>query len=195
LLLSFIKKLLKKTVTILLLLLFLFNLYGYRVWFYYVQQQSEQRMITSLDKNEYNEADLITLKVPISLPYFTNWSDFERYDGSIEVDGQHYNYVKRKVCNDTLVLLCIPNTDKTRLTNAKNAYENLINGGPSAANNGKANNPLALLKLLMSEYNQNIHTYHLAPANTQSITYCIVNNKQRCRHAIASPWQPPDITC
>jgi len=152
-------------------------------------------MITSLDKNDYNEADLVTIKVPLSLPYLTNWSDFERYDGSIEVDGQHYNYVKRKVSNDTLILLCIPNKNKTLLTNAKNAYENLVNTTQPSTNGNKTGTAPAPLKLLLSVYNEHINTYTLVSAANQLPAYIIANNNQRCWYTIPSPWQPPDTAC
>lgn len=192
--LLYFKQPLKKIIAILLLLLFSFNLYGYRLWFYYVQQQSEQQIISTIEKNEYNEADLVTIKVPLSLPYSTNWSDFERYDGSIEVDGQHYNYVKRKVSNDTLILLCIPNADKNRLTRAKNSFENLVNSGQNP-NNNKASGPLSLLKLLTGDYNNNTANYPLLALNVKSLTWLITNNNFCCNNTIPSPWQPPDVNC
>lgn len=183
---------LKKVFSILLLTLLLFNLFGYKMWFYYLQEQSEQQLITSLDKNEYNDADLVTIKVPITLPYFKSWSDFERYDGSIEIDGQHYNYVKRKVCNDTLVLLCIPNIDKSIITNAQTAYESLLNNGHSAQNN-KAGETPSILKLLMSEYSNDSYAYSIQQVCSLLKEYVLIDDNRYCPHIISSPWQPPDV--
>src|SRR6185295_4704314 len=75
-----------------------------------------------LDKDHYNESELIELKVAIHLPYQTSWSHFERYDGEVQLNGILYKYVKRKVINDTLVLLCIPNQEKMNLQTAKNDF-------------------------------------------------------------------------
>ena len=41
--------------------------------------------------------------------------EYERAYGSINIDGKDYEYVKRRVYNDTLELLCIPNRAKTDL--------------------------------------------------------------------------------
>ncbi len=53
------------------------------------------------------------------MPYQTDWADFERYDGAIEVNGVHYKYVKRKIEGGQLVLKCIPNKVKQQLESAK----------------------------------------------------------------------------
>ncbi len=91
------------------------------------QQRSDQKMEVSLDNNNYNEASLIELKVPLNLPYQTDWSDFERYDGDVTVDGQHYKYVKRKVQDGMLVVKCIPNENKHRIETAGEQFFQLAN--------------------------------------------------------------------
>lgn len=185
---------LKKILAILLLTLLLFNLYGYRAWFYYLQQQSQKQLTAVIDKNNYSDSELITLKVPLSLPYFNSWSDFERYDGNIEIDGQHYSYVKRKVQNDTLVLLCLPNKEQNTLTSAQKNFESLVNS-PNIAAGSKAPAPLLLLKLLNGEYYNNIALYLLRPPvisiSFSGMQHTIVYPK--C--SVALPWQPPDFTC
>ncbi|HEX7457204.1 MAG TPA: hypothetical protein VF301_02115, partial [Ginsengibacter sp.] len=102
----------KKVAALFFIALFLFNLFGYRLVVQYMQQKVSNQLEASLDKNLYSDAQLIELKVPMNLPYQTNWSAYQRYDGEIEVDGIMYKYVKRKVANDTLYLMCIPNTKK-----------------------------------------------------------------------------------
>ena len=183
--------LLKQIASILLLGLLIFNLFGYRIWFCYLQQQSNQRLTASLDKTEYNEEDLVTIKVPLSLPYFTNWSEFERYDGSIEVDGRHYNYVKRKVYNDTLVLLCIPNNEHTRLANAKNEFEKFAAEGRSATGN-KAGNSF-VLKSLITDYSQNT-IFRIPLVSVINIpSYLTINDNTTSNGIVVSPWRPPNM--
>ncbi len=99
--------------------LFLFNVAEYRIWFYYAQQQADIQMIASLEQDEYNAADLITIKIPINLPYQSNWKEFERVDGEVNIEGKIYKYIKRKVQDGEPVLLCLPDKNKTRLTTAK----------------------------------------------------------------------------
>lgn len=91
------------------------------------QQRSDRKIEASLDNNNYNEASLIELKVPLNLPYQADWSDFERYDGNITVDGQHYKYVKRKVQDGMLVVKCIPDENKHRIESARDQFFQLAN--------------------------------------------------------------------
>jgi hypothetical protein len=69
---------LKKLAAILLIALFIFNLFGYRILFYFAQRQSDINIEMALDNNQYNEEDLITIKIPILVPYQVERKDFER---------------------------------------------------------------------------------------------------------------------
>lgn len=181
----------KKILAILLLLLLVFNLYGYRLWFCYLRQQSQQQIAKIIDRDSYEDSELITLKVPLSLPYSTSWSDFERYDGNIEIDGQHYSYVKRKVYNDTLVLLCLPNTCRDKLTSNQKNFEKLYNNGYGQVNN-RAGSPLLLVKLLTGEYDDSIACYQLTNPFAVVPEHTAFKNVLYRFYSIASPWQPPD---
>lgn len=118
---------LKKIPAIFLLAIHLFNLGGYRFLFDMLEHEVSEAFIESIDHVQYDEHKLIEIRVPLHLQYHANWEDFERFDGEITIDGQHYNYVKRKIKNDTLILLAIPNEVKTRLYNAKETFISLVN--------------------------------------------------------------------
>jgi hypothetical protein len=118
---------LKKIVAILLLAILSFNWIGYRWVMGWMQESADQKLESRLDNNEYDEASLIEIKVSIDLPYQTDWTDFERYDGEIVVNGIHYKYVKRKVQDGMLVLKCIPNDTKQSLLNARDKFFSLVN--------------------------------------------------------------------
>ena len=113
--------------TILLLTIHLFNIGGYRFLFEELENRASYQLVQQLDNQEYNDQDLVEMKVPLPMPYQTSWSSFERFDGEIEIDGIHYNYVKRKVVNDTLILMCIPNHGKMKLNSAKEQFFSLVN--------------------------------------------------------------------
>jgi len=89
-------------------------------------------MTENSNKGYYDESALIEIKVPMQMPYLMNQTEYERWDGEIEFSGVHYNYVKRKVYNDTLYLLCLPNERKTSLNNERTTY---------ARNIGDSNDP------------------------------------------------------
>ena len=81
-----------------------------------------------IDQHLYNDKDLILVKVPLNLAYYTSQNTYEAFEGSVTIDGNHYNYVKRKVTNDTLFLLCLPNAERDKLQLAKNNYAKGANG-------------------------------------------------------------------
>ena len=117
----------KKIASILLLCVLLFNWFGYRILSDYYEHQADLVLEQKLDNSEYDESQLIEIKVPLKLPYQNNWKEFERFDGEIEVDGIHYKYVKRAVYNDSLILLCLPNEGKMKLLSARDEFFKLVN--------------------------------------------------------------------
>ncbi len=130
----------KKIAAILLLVLFFFNIIGFKVLVDYARDSADATMEARLDQGDYQDADLITLKVPVNLPYQTNWESFERTKGEITIKGTTYTYVKRKLYNDTLILMCIANTEKTEIANKANDYYGKVNGLPLNNENKKADN-------------------------------------------------------
>ncbi len=106
----------------------------------YAGDSADAIMDARLNQGDYNDADLITLKVPVNLPYQTNWESFERTKGEINIQGTTYTYVKRKLYNDTLILMCIANTEKTEIANKANDYYGKVNGLPLNNENKKADN-------------------------------------------------------
>ena len=111
-----------------LLSILLFNNIGFSVICNILKSKSDLHFEAKLDANQYNEAHLIEIKIPLKLPYTTEWKNFERYDGEIKVNGLYYKYVKRKVIIDSLVLLCLPNPTKLRLESARDDAFELVNG-------------------------------------------------------------------
>lgn len=118
---------LKRVAAILLMSVFLFNWFGYRLLTDYWQQKADTKLEARLDKNDYDESSLIEMRVPLNMPYQISSSSFERFDGEIEIDGIHYKYVKRKIENGQLVLMCLPNQTKMKLESAKDDFFKLVN--------------------------------------------------------------------
>jgi hypothetical protein len=142
----------KKILAIILVGVHLFNLGGYRLVFNGLEDKVGAQMVARIDRAEYNDNDLIEVKVPVNLPYQTNWKEFERYDGEIQIAGVHYNYVKRKLQNDTLILMCIPNTDKMKLFNARETFFSLVNDMQQNENGKHHPLPVKPVKIFMAEY-------------------------------------------
>ncbi|HYF32620.1 MAG TPA: hypothetical protein VD993_15955 [Chitinophagaceae bacterium] len=117
----------KKLTAISLIALLVFNWYGYRVLMNYLEDKATTQLQVKLDKQQYDESSLITIRIPLNMPYITDWDDFESHYGETEIDGVHYKYVKRKVERGELVLLCIPNAEKTMISDAKDNFFKLVN--------------------------------------------------------------------
>jgi len=95
---------------------------GYRAWFYYAERKADIAMETRLDKDQYDENDLISITVPLDNPYQLEQRTYQRIDGEINFQGKNFKYVKRKVSDGKLILLCIPDARKMVLKKAKAEY-------------------------------------------------------------------------
>jgi hypothetical protein len=116
----------RKIAAILLLLVFVFNLFGYRLYVSFMVNNIDQSLEAALDQNNYNDDQLISIKKPINLPYYNNTKDFARAYGEVELNGVHYKYVKSRIYNDSLEMLCIPNTSKQQLLESKNKFTDVV---------------------------------------------------------------------
>ena len=87
---------------------------------------ANQSLEAALDDNKYNENELISIKKAIHLPYYNNTRDFTRTYGEVEMNGVFYKYVKSRIYNDSLEMLCIPNTSKQQLLNSKDNFTQAI---------------------------------------------------------------------
>ena len=142
----------KKLATILLLVLLLFNFVGYRFLFDVLQQKAEKDIVAKIDKQDYNDADLITLTIPLSMPYLTDSKDFESKDGEITLNGKVYHYVKQKISQGNLILKCLPDEQQTHLQNARADFFKLANELQSNSASKKSGNNSQIIKLVISDY-------------------------------------------
>jgi hypothetical protein len=179
----------KKLAAIFFLLLFLFNIIGYRLLFYYVQQTEDAQVQASLDKSDYNEQELVTIKVPLSMPYQLNKA-FERVDGEITLDGKIYKYVKRKIEDGQLVLLCLPDVHKMRLQNARDDFFKQANDLNATSSPKKSGNTVTI-KNALGDYDK-LHEQQLNFSITSRAAYeTPINISAKTIPYHNSPEQPP----
>ncbi len=126
---------LKRLLAIPLLAIYLFNTVGYQLLFSLLIQHSDKLLVQRLDQNQYDDNDLLQIKIPLHLPYYSSQSDYERLDGEANYKGVAYRYVKRKVANDTLYILCLKNEAKTQLKGAQTDYAKKATDLPVEKNN------------------------------------------------------------
>ncbi|MCW3090231.1 MAG: hypothetical protein JWP81_1300 [Ferruginibacter sp.] len=139
---------------ILLLGIFSFNLFGYRLVASFLENQENQKMETALDENDYSDNQLISIKQPTNLPYYQNSKTFQRIDGEIEIAGISYKYVKCRIFNDSLELLCIPNAGKMRIQAVKADFSKLASDFQQSNNKKKSEPGSKSFQKTISEYEE-----------------------------------------
>ncbi len=155
----------KRLPAILFFAILLFNFYGYRLMIDCLQDKQQAAFTAQVDRNNYKESDLISIKTAMDVPYYTNTQVYERTYGSVKVGGVEYEYVKRRVYHDTLELLCLPNGAKTAMEQTRNEFfKNSIDGGPFSPNKKSSHTA----KISLPDFCQELKTYGIASAETQT---------------------------
>ena len=150
----------RKLASIILLGILLFNWVGFRFFSAYMEQKANQRLESQLDKDNYDESQLISIKIPAShVSSYVNSSQYQRVDGQIEVNGIEYKYVKIRHFNDSLELLCIPNQQGMKLQGAKDDFFKLVNDLQHTGQNKKGDGHSGASKNLSVDYYLTIDTY------------------------------------
>ena len=183
---------LKKLAAILLIAILFFNWYGYRIVTSILTNNADKKLELKLDNNQYDESQLIELKVPLNIPYQNDQADFERHYGEIEIDGKYYTYVKRKIEDGFLILKCIPNSSKEKIKTAGNDYFKMTNGFDQNQPDKKQNNNSNLAKNFWSEYDGR-ETDFTIDIFSELIRKSFLNNSTALHDiCMSSPGQPPE---
>lgn len=117
----------KKTTAILLLILFLFNIVGYKALFLYRSQKADRQIEALIRDASNQDKGFITFKIPLNLPYLPDGNDFETLEGEIYVKGTIYKLVKKRISKDTLIVVCVDHKEKTRIEKDGNDYFKKVN--------------------------------------------------------------------
>jgi hypothetical protein len=180
---------LRKLAAFILIGLLAFNWFGYRMLIEYRESKGDNTFQAKLDRQDYDPTDLVEVKVPLNIPYITDSKDFEDFYGETTINGCHYRFVKRKLVNNELVLLCIPDKEKDRLQKVETEIFKQVNDSPSSEKKSKL--PVKIAKGFTSEFtcteaasldNLNINASDQYPLLQQS--YTSVN--------LPTPAQPPN---
>lgn len=179
----------RKIFAIGMLVVYLFNLAGYSFLFTYCIERADKKIEQIADNSSYSATDLIELKFKLNLPYITDWSEYERYDGQVEFNGEHYNYVKRKVSQDTLYLLCLPNKLKTKLNKDRTDYAVKANDTPGGNEKG---NTLLKKNIQSSEFcpTFSLYNFSIGELNTSQQFPCVTTQTENT--FIELTGQPPE---
>lgn len=106
----------------------LFNLAGYRLLSGFLQGRADMQLQSRVDRKQYDLSQLISVRVPVThLSYYNNSPEFERVDGRIDIDGVPCEYVERRIFNDSVEYLCLPNQAALKIRVSGDDYFKLVN--------------------------------------------------------------------
>lgn len=183
-----------KILSISLIILLLFNLIGYRIVFQIAEALCDKKTEMLVDSGKYDKSKLVKIAVPLANPYVPDQPEFEPAEGEMTIDGSVYKLIKRKISEGYLILVCLPDLEKSFLKTMRDnnlkRVNDLYTGGAGNAGHPKTN----VAKIFSSEYEP---FQCLSVCSQQSFTVihysCISVSSLHSRPG-NSPEQPPD-TC
>jgi len=119
------------------LAVFLFNVIGYYAVYLGLRTHVNHVMQQRLDDESYDEGELLTLKIPVNLPYQADWNSFQRVEGYFESKGKFYNLVKQKLERDTLMVVYIKDHQETVLFESLSEIVHATTDTPMSKKAGK----------------------------------------------------------
>lgn len=182
----------KKLAAILLLAIFAFNLFGYKLWSYFAEQQAYVQLTQKLDSNNYNEEDLLLVIKPVNLPYYNNTADFTSAEGETEINGVIYRYVKYRIHNNQLEMLCLPDNKKTNIREAKHNYFSAT-ADIEKKSDGKSTPVKNSLKNSFSDFEENAVYVLTAHKATIISSYDLYKQANAAFISKAVAEQPPEL--
>jgi hypothetical protein len=116
----------RQVTAILIIALLATNWYGYDLLLTLLNNKENKTIAANFANGDYQDHELLEIKVDLELPYATDWSSFEKINGTIVVQGVIYNFVERKMENGHMVYHCLPNYKSTALQNARDYFHTLV---------------------------------------------------------------------
>lgn len=158
----------------------------------YVQHRSDKRFVIRLDQKKYDESTLIEIRVPVDLPYQTDWKEFERVDGEINLNGAHYKYVERKLEAGVMIYKCIQDKGKGRIVNARENFFKLVNDLETDPDRppGKQLPPSG--KTFSFDFCEHLSNWSLDQLQPEQANFLYTISASPLAAYLRSPEQPPD---
>jgi len=172
-----------------MLLVILFNLGGFEIFFQYMINRSDTKIIDRINHNRYRNSELMEVKIPVNLPTLQDWPEYEELSGQVQFKNNKYNYAEIRMTRDTLFLLVIPNHDRTKLIDANIIYAKQVNDIPI---NKKPHTSLIKKSISESECNYIVLNSKVAMFLENTKRYRNYSFSHITKRVIGVPWQPPE---
>lgn len=160
----------------------------------YVQQKADTHFEQKLDNKEYDASALIEVRAPVSLPYQTDWKEFERVSGEITINGMHYKYVERKLEAGEMIYKCIPDEDKARLINARENFFKLVNDLQNQQEQQSGKQPAPSYKTFSFDYCEQLSQWSLDALDKLRQPFNHAFSASTLSAFLLTADQPPEVT-
>jgi len=157
-----------------------------------MESRANRQLEAQLDDDQYDESQLISIMIPAThLSYYNSSFQYERVHGEIEIRGLRYEYCKRRILNDSIEFLCIPNRAAMKMQTASDDFFQLMNDLPR---NGLGKNP-------SSHIHRHFSADDYIPHGTRTINHPAVTSSTMPHRDVTdlssscalTPDQPPEI--
>jgi hypothetical protein len=156
-----------------------------------MQDHADQNLESRIDNNDYDESQLIEIRVALNMPYQERFTDFERHYGEVTLDGIVYRYVKKKIEGDILILKCIPNHSKQLLIKTADDLTR-SNSGQDQDNPGK-NRANSFAKIFSGDYDDQNLFCSLSGTDAGDNIFTLNFSSALKDILIKTPHQPPRV--
>ncbi len=180
----------KKVISILLIWIFLFNVIGYYGIYAGMLHHANKKADQQIEDNNYDKAQTITFKIPLTLPYPVQ-NSFERVSGDFEHEGEFYKLVEQKYENDTVYVVCLKNDEGKKAVEVANDFvKQSTDQTPSSNQNTKT------LTGLLKDYNPVVEEISLTSPEVIAITKPFTSIGSKITNQdLPVPTPPPNGNC
>jgi hypothetical protein len=168
----------------------LFNTGGYSLIFQYFSHRSDVQITKDIYENKVDATQLVQIKVPVHNPGMTDWPDYERVQGQIQLKDAFYNYVGVKMTRDTMYLVCVENSTKSKIFNANIIVAKNVSDAPLSKKGQEA--PSVKKGASTSEYNNQTVNYAFLCFEDSALKRDYFISSKLTHPYIESPGKPPN---
>ncbi|HEY5745593.1 MAG TPA: hypothetical protein VIU12_05935 [Chryseolinea sp.] len=97
----------KRLFSFFFLLLILLNTIGYYEVLLFMEKQNYDKAVQKISGNENEISGNLLLKIPLASRFNEDDREYRKAQGEITVEGELYHFVKQKLYQDTLYIICL----------------------------------------------------------------------------------------
>jgi hypothetical protein len=132
---------------------------GYYEVLMVIEKQHLDKVVNKITEYESEISGNLLLRIPMPMPYGHDDDAYARTYGEIVFEGQVYQFVKQKLYQDTLYVVCLKDYQTTQVRDAISDYSKSFAGKDQKSDNNQKGSVVSFAKFytlweITSEYNQ-----------------------------------------